>query len=60
MAATIMSDFLERGVSLYCDLHSAGRIMRMIPVCGYGLHEHHEGDEELLEVQREPPRYSYR
>lgn len=47
-----MSDFLERGVSLYCDLHSAGRIMRMIPVCGYGLHEHHEGDEEMLEVQR--------
>ena len=34
VAATLMRDFLEKKPDLYCDLHSAGRIMRMIPVCG--------------------------
>ena len=54
VAATIMQDFLERTPDLYCDLHSAGRIMRMIPVCGYGLHEDdgRPGDAELLDKQR--------
>ena len=47
-----MADFLQRGVTLYMDLHSAGRIMRMVPICGYGLHGHADGDTELLDAQR--------
>lgn len=37
VAYCIQHDFIERGPALYCDLHTAGLAMRMIPVIGYTL-----------------------
>jgi predicted deacylase len=58
VAHCMMTDFFAREITLYCDLHSAGKIMRMIPVCGYSLYGSLDGtwarpqDEGMLEVAR--------
>ena len=37
VAHCIFEDFIKRDVTLYCDLHTAGQDMRMIPTIGYVL-----------------------
>ena len=50
VAHCLTEDFIRRA-SLVCDLHSGGRIYRMVPLAGYSLVE-----ADLTEVQRQAAR----